>query len=78
MVIQPTRKGSTMKLFAFILLTVIGLVAGMVIGLSSMPPYQWRHQEHLTGNAIGGTVAGMIAGGIAAWIAGGSKDKKKD
>ena len=67
-----------MKLFAFILLTVIGLVTGMVIGLSSMPPYRQDHQEHLTGNAIGGTVAGMIAGGIAAWIAGGSKDKKKD
>lgn len=65
-----------MKLFAFILLTVIGLGAGMVIGLSSMPQFQQFRQEHLMKNAIGGTVAGMAAGAIAVWLVGGPSKKE--
>ena len=64
-----------MKLVAFTLLTLAGLAAGLVIGLSSMPAYQVDRQKHLMDNALGGAIAGIVAGVIAAKVAGGSSKK---
>ena len=57
-----------MKLIAFTVFTVVGLAAGMVIGLSTMPglptdAYRSDRYWHLIVNTFGGSAAGM---GIAA------------
>jgi|688.fasta_scaffold52734_5 hypothetical protein len=57
-----------MKLIAFMLFTVVGLAAGLVIGLSTMPgtPTEFYRPDrywHLIVNTFGGAAAGM---GIAA------------
>jgi len=73
---SPTLRSVTMKLIAFMLLTLAGTGAGLVIGLVSMsskPVY--RQHEFLVGNVIGGAVAGMVAGAIASRFAGGSSKK---
>ena len=67
-----------MKLIAFVLLTLGGLLAGMVIGFASVPPDHWGRESrliHLVWGAISGTVAGMAVCFIGFWL---TNDKKKE
>lgn len=64
-----------MKLITFILLSLAGLGGGLVVGLSSLPSYEFDRLQHMATAAIGGAVAGMAAGAFAVWIAGGSSKK---
>jgi ABC-type Fe3+ transport system permease subunit len=68
-----------MKLIAFTVFTVVGLAAGMVIGLSTMPglptdAYRSDRYWHLIVNTLGGAAAGM---GIAAACVHLTDDKSK-
>ena len=78
MVNQPTRKGSTIKLFAFVLLTLAGLGVGLLVAASTPLGIQSDLPFNLAVGAVSGTVAGMFSGWVALRLAGGSSDKEKD
>jgi membrane associated rhomboid family serine protease len=56
-----------MKIFTFALLSVVGLIAGLIVGAQASA---YERQEEMLSMSVGGTIAGMIVGAIAVWFAG--------
>ena len=67
-----------MRLFVFLVLTLSGMGAGLIIGLASMPSYQPERQGHMIGNTVGGTLGGAFLGAVAVYFSTPAPPRRKE
>ncbi len=69
-----------MRLLVFLVLTLAGMGAGLVIGLNSIPdtPHRDIRQTHLVSNTAGGALAGAALAAVAVYFSIPAPPRRRD